>query len=106
MTARLILLTFLALAAWGLSCRENRPDVDHRGASGTAQPAPEQVEARAVSPATDVFALGCILYECVTGRTPFPGATHAETLHNVVHGAYGTISRRRCQSCELRRPVV
>jgi serine/threonine protein kinase len=33
--------------------------------------APEQIEAGDVGPFTDVYALGCVVYECVTGMTPF-----------------------------------
>jgi serine/threonine protein kinase len=61
-----------------------KADLSKSGAiMGTpAYMAPEQGEGkgREVGPAADVYALGGILYECLTGRTPFQGNTSYEVL--------------------------
>ena len=42
--------------------------------------APEQIEGKPVDGRVDVYALGCIAYECLTGRVPFTRDTDAAVI--------------------------
>ncbi|HEY5610770.1 MAG TPA: protein kinase [Thermoanaerobaculia bacterium] len=46
--------------------------------------APEQLEGRAVDHRADVFALGCVLYEVITGQRAFSGASRIDTMHRIL----------------------
>ena len=47
--------------------------------------APEQVHGYTVDGRTDLWALGVVLYEMLTGRLPFGGDREAAMLHNILH---------------------
>lgn len=46
--------------------------------------APERILRRPPDPRSDLFSLGAVLYEMVTGRQPFAGTSPAEVLFNVL----------------------
>ena len=45
---------------------------------------PEQARGQAVDRRTDVWALGCVLYECLTGRQAFGGETTSDVIARIL----------------------
>jgi hypothetical protein len=63
--------------------------------------APEQAEGQKITPAADVFALGCVLAYAATGIAPFGDGPSAGVLYRIVHDAPSK-DALSCQDKQLR----
>lgn len=72
--------TGVKILDFGISAATGEPDDDETGATfGTpAYVAPERLDGKPAEPATDVYGLGVLLYEMVTGQPPYPVDTWEE----------------------------
>jgi YVTN family beta-propeller protein len=69
------------LADFGLTTRLAEPRTVEPGLLGTIDyVAPEQIRGDEVDGRADVYALGCLLCECLTGEPPFPRSSDAAVL--------------------------
>ena len=71
------------LADFGIAAQLGAPEQPAPGAFlGTIDYcAPEQIEGKAVGPPADVYALGCVLFQSLTGRRPFERETDVAVFH-------------------------
>lgn len=53
---------------------------------------PEQVRGTPANPRSDIFSLGCVLYEMISGRRAFEAKTPAETLSSILRDTPADLS--------------
>jgi Tol biopolymer transport system component/tRNA A-37 threonylcarbamoyl transferase component Bud32 len=67
---------------------------------------PEQVEGKPVDHRSDIFSLGCILYECVTGQRAFHSESIVDSLHQILYSQPPPVSEANPDaSPELERII-
>jgi serine/threonine protein kinase/Tfp pilus assembly protein PilF len=66
---------------------------------------PEQVRGQVADARSDIFALGCVLYEMVSGQRPFARATAADTQAAILHDDPPELPADHCIPLELARVI-
>lgn len=74
------------IADFGLAkALDDSSNLTQTGESAGTPPymAPEQFTAGTIGPHTDVYGLGAVLFECLTGRAPFVGKSNADLFQRI-----------------------
>ena len=81
------------LADFGIAKIVGQQTVTNTGelVGSPAYMAPEQLEGAPCDARTDLFALGVLFYECVTGRRPFEGDGAAQVIRRIVSGSFAPV---------------
>jgi tetratricopeptide (TPR) repeat protein len=82
-TARAIVADFGLATYFEGAVGRDSVDIDTRLRGTFAYMAPEQIQAQVVDARADLYSIGCILYELLTGQPPFVGAAQEVLLAHV-----------------------
>jgi len=72
----------------------------------TEYSAPEQIEGRAVDGRADVYALACVLYECIAGEAPFHRPSEVAVLNAHLHAPPPKLTRVATDAPPALEPVI
>jgi serine/threonine-protein kinase len=79
---------------------------DDRSLGTPAYLAPEQLEGKPVDGRADVYSLGCLLYECLTGEAVFPRSSRLAVAWAHLEEEPPRASRRRLELPDAIDPVI
>ena len=99
----------MSTSYFGLTKRIADPDapVEQAQRAGTVDyMAPEQIRGESVDGRADVYSLGCLLFECLTGAPPFPGRPDVAVLFAHLEEQPPKVAARPPELAEAVDPVI
>jgi DNA-binding SARP family transcriptional activator/WD40 repeat protein/tRNA A-37 threonylcarbamoyl transferase component Bud32/type II secretory pathway predicted ATPase ExeA len=95
------------LADFGIAVvAEGDEELDLRSAGSPLYASPEQVRDTTASPASDQYSFAVVVWEALTGRAPFAGATVTEMLRTKLAGALPALPEPAGLDAVLRRATA
>jgi serine/threonine protein kinase len=79
-------------------------EVEHAGSP--LYMAPEQIRREAATAQSDLFALGVVAYEMLTGKHPFQGENMEVIEHNILHKSAPRLSKWRADVPEIYQRII
>jgi serine/threonine protein kinase len=67
---------------------------------------PEQVQEDVITNQTDLFSLGIVMYELLTGKHPFPAESFSRLIHMIINEKHLTLSTHRSDVPEILEKII
>jgi len=67
---------------------------------------PEQVKEEPITPLSDIFSLGCVLYEMLTGEQAFPGDNYFSIMYKIINEEPPPVNRLRPEIPEILEKIT
>lgn len=74
------------IADFGVACRSGERSVDGSAAGTTIYMSPEQIRGKELTPASDLFTVGVVFVELLTGKNPFRDNNPSATMLRITKG--------------------
>ncbi|MFC1559215.1 protein kinase [Gemmatimonadota bacterium] len=93
---------------FGLAHLEDRSQLTRTGTTlGTlSYSSPEMVSGKPVNESSEIFSLGCVFYELLTGQLPFQGSSEAEIVLSIISGIQRAVTEFRGDVSDQLETVV